>query len=386
MEDKYRNIRPWNDSEVAETLQRITASNTLLSGIARRRYPFLASHLLTPLMLFIRLYLRWQCRGVTTVRQVQKRFVLPHVKTVLDKYTDGLSYDGIANLLDGPVMLLSNHRDIVFDPTIISYVLYRYKNDSTRIAIGDNLLHIPFASDLMRLNKSFIVNRSETSIRKKYQALTLLSEYIHHSIDVDKQSIWVAHREGRAKDGIDKTDEAVIKMLCLADRKQPFSQQIDNLKLHIVTISYEYDPTATLKAEELLQRDTQLNYCKANNEDMHNALTGMYGYRGKVHLSFSKQIHCEDTASHTDIANLIDRTILDQYHFFASNLTALHYLKNDKKYRPVYDWLQPQYPQQMWTDEKMLSILDQAHANIRSIIAQMYANPCWFKWTLSNIC
>lgn len=219
-------------------------------------------------------------------------------------------------------MFISNHRDIAMDPAFVNWVLWHSGMDTVRIAIGDNLLTKPFASDLMRLNKSFLVKRGETAPRKVYAALKQLSAYIHHSIVNEKASIWFAQREGRAKDGVDRTDEAIIKMFAISKPKeQEFSDFIRELNIVPVAISYEWDPCDVAKARELYEKATHGSYQKDTHEDVQSIAAGIAGNKGRVHVSFGSVLHTNfDTPE--AVVEEIDRQVIGNYILFPSNYLA----------------------------------------------------------------
>ena len=180
------------------------------------------------------------------------------MRKMIDTTVSGLSVSGLDQLSpDQSYVFVSNHRDIAMDPALVNWVLHLNQHQTLRVAIGDNLLTKPYVSDLMRLNKSFIVNRSATAPREKLKAAKHLSSYIHHSITEDRQNIWIAQREGRAKDGLDRTNSAVIGMLGLSKAKPvPLADHIKTLNIVPVSISYEYDPCDEAKAKELYMQQT----------------------------------------------------------------------------------------------------------------------------------
>ena len=209
----FDNIRPYHDHEVADVLHRLTADPDFLNVILRYRYPALAKSLGWLLRPLITWRLRKEAAHIHSAADLQAR-VASYVEHSVKKATDGISFSGIENLSrDGVHLYLANHRDIVMDPAYVNYALFQAGIETPRLAIGDNLLQKPFVGDLMRLNKSFIVPRSVTGRREKLEAFQQLSSYINHSLLVEHCSIWIAQAEGRAKDGDDRTDSAILKML-----------------------------------------------------------------------------------------------------------------------------------------------------------------------------
>ncbi|HSC85426.1 MAG TPA: 1-acyl-sn-glycerol-3-phosphate acyltransferase [Pseudomonas sp.] len=320
MMGEFDSIRPYADHEVPAVLARLLADPTFLGILTRFRFPRMAGPfgwLLKPLIAH---RLRQQLADVDSVSALQDR-VEPYVDRTIEHATDGVTYSGLEQLKPGAAYLfLANHRDIVMDPAFVNYAVYHAGLPTPRIAIGDNLLQRPFVSDLMRLNKSFIVHRSLSGRREKLAAFQLLSAYINHSIRNDGQSIWIAQAEGRAKDGDDRTDSAILKMFHMSRKDEPFAEVLASLNLIPVSISYEYDPCDQAKARELSIRASTGSYEKAPGEDDASIALGITGYKGRVHVHFGSQVTSgfEDAKQ---LAALMDRHILGGYRLF-----PVHYL------------------------------------------------------------
>ncbi len=245
-----------------------------------------------------------------------------YVDRTIEHATDGVTYTGVEHLKSGSAYpFLANHRDIVMDPAFVNYAVYHAGLPTPRIAIGDNLLQKPFVSDLMRLNKSFIVHRSITGRREKLAAYQLLSAYINHSIRNDCQSIWIAQAEGRAKDGDDRTDSAILKMFHMSRKNEPFAEVIQSLNLTPVSISYEYDPCDQAKARELYIRATTGTYSKTPGEDDTSIANGITGYKGRVHVNFAAPV-TEPFEDSKLLATEMDRHILSGYRLFPAHYLA----------------------------------------------------------------
>ena len=211
--DDFADIRPYNDDEVPAVLARLLVDPELLRAISRLKFKYLAGILGWPLRQLVRGALQRELAGVNDVRGFQS-VVEGYMSRMIEDSTAGFTVSGLDRLQKGePYLLMSNHRDITLDPAFTNYALYHNGLDTVRIAIGDNLLTKPWVSDLMRLNKSFIVKRSATGPREVFKAYKELSAYIRHSIQVERAPIWIAQREGRAKDGIDRTEPAIISDL-----------------------------------------------------------------------------------------------------------------------------------------------------------------------------
>ncbi|WP_434456465.1 1-acyl-sn-glycerol-3-phosphate acyltransferase [Stutzerimonas urumqiensis] len=318
--DQFDAIRPFSDAEVPHVMARLFADETFLDILARFRFPKLAGSLGWLLKPLIAHRLRREFAGIRSVDALQNK-IEPYVDRTIERATDGITYSGLDQLQRGEAYLfLANHRDIVMDPAFVNYAVYQAGMRTPRIAIGDNLLQRPFVSDLMRLNKSFIVHRSLSARREKLAAYQLLSAYINHSILNDGESVWIAQAEGRAKDGDDRTDSAILKMIHMSRKDAPFSEAVASLKPTPVSISYEYDPCDQAKARELYVRATTGSYTKAPGEDDASIALGITGYKGRVHLGFGAPMR-EVPDDPKLLAAELDRQILSNYRLF-----PVHYL------------------------------------------------------------
>ena len=316
----FESIRPYRDDEVAAVLDRLLADPAFLQTLLRFRFPRLAGPLGWLLKPVIAHRLRREVAGINSVDALQGKLE-PYVDRVIERASDGISYSGLEQLQSGrPYLYIANHRDIVMDPAFVNYALYHAGQPTPRIAIGDNLLQKPFVGDLMRLNKSFIVQRSVSGRREKLAAYQLLSAYINHSIRNEQQSVWIAQAEGRAKDGDDRTDSAILKMFHMANKEQPFEQALAELHLIPVSISYEYDPCDLAKARELRIRAETGDYQKAEGEDDLSIAQGITGHKGRVHVSFGSEIS-QPSADAKQLALAVDAQILANYRLF-----PVHYL------------------------------------------------------------
>ncbi len=314
-------IRPYDDAEVPAVLNRLLSDQAFLDILTHFRFPRTAGTFGWALKPLIAHRLRREFASVVSVATLQDK-IEHYVDKTIDRATDGVTYTGVEQFKSGSAYLfLANHRDIVMDPAFVNYAVYHAGLPTPRIAIGDNLLQKPFVSDLMRLNKSFIVHRSLSGRREKLAAYQLLSAYISHSIRTDCQSIWIAQAEGRAKDGDDRTDSAILKMFHMSRKDEPFSEVIQSLNLTPVSISYEYDPCDQAKARELYLRATTGSYTKAPGEDDASIAKGITGYKGRVHVNFAAPIteSFEDTKQ---LAVEVDRLILSGYRLFPAHYLA----------------------------------------------------------------
>jgi 1-acyl-sn-glycerol-3-phosphate acyltransferase len=358
--DIYQEIRPYNDNEISDAINRLINDQEFIDAILNHRFEHTAMWLRSLMTPFVRVYLKYKWGKLKTVHDVQME-VKKYMTKALNTTTDGVTYSGLDKLdTDTPYLFVSNHRDIAMDPALVNYVLHMHKHKTVRIAIGDNLLKKPCATDLMKLNKSFIVKRSAKAPREMMKALGLLSSYIKHSLDTGN-SIWIAQREGRAKDGNDLTDAAILKMFYMEGRKQKisFADYIKSLKIVPVAVSYENDPCDTAKACELYEKATHGSYEKGEFEDIESIVQGIIGYKGRVHVSFGDVI-TQELDSPDDLAAELDRQIHHIYKLYPVNLLAAEQKSSD-----ISDKAKREF------EAKLNSIPEGA----RPYLKAMYANP-----------
>ena len=286
----FDDIRPYRDDEVRQVLQRLVREPELLRAVAQFRMPGwsriapkLTQHLLSR-------GLAARTANIDTVRRFQQ-FLESYFVRMVRGTTDGFSWDGTDALSATAHLFVGNHRDIAMDSGFMNYALWLSNFDTARIAIGDNLLKRPYTTDLMRLNKSFVVRRSATGVKEMAASFQLTSRYLQHSIDAG-ESVWIAQREGRAKDGIDRTEPAIIKMFHMSQRKsgRSFAEVVAGLHIVPIAISYEVDPCGPAKARELHITASEGSYHKPDDEDINTIVQGITGYKGRVHLCFGTEL------------------------------------------------------------------------------------------------
>jgi hypothetical protein len=326
--DRFIDIRPYNEEEVRPVIDNLLADNEFINTIVNLRFPVLNKSLSRFLRPFVRLRLKREFSSVVDVRTFQT-LVKSYMDRLFKKTIKKFTVSNLDQIDKGPYLFMCNHRDIALDPTLVNFALLEDGHDSARIAIGDNLLTKPFASDLMRLNKCFIVKRSAKG-RKALEAYKTLSAYIGHSLFEEKVSIWIAQREGRAKDGNDYTEPAIIKMLAInRDRRvEEVQDYIKRLRIVPVVISYEYDPCDGLKAKELFQTAEYGEYKKGENEDLLSIASGIMGQKGNVHVCFGKPLD-QGLDNPEAVASALDRQIIKNYYLHQTNFMAFHELYGD---------------------------------------------------------
>ena len=314
----FDDIRPCRDDEVQSELNKIISDDLVINSILKFRYPIFSKKFSFLLKPFVKAYLRNKVSKITSIRQFQE-IVSTFMKKVVDSTTDGVELVGFDKLdKNKGYLFISNHRDISLDPAFIDLALFLSGQNTVRIAIGDNLLRMPAATSLMRLNRSFIVRRSIEAPREKLKALTHLSNYIGLSIE-EGISIWIAQREGRAKDGNDKTEEAVLKMISLYGRqkKQDFKEYMSSLNIVPVSITYEYDPNDLAKAKELYEKEKNGEYKKDEFEDIDTITRGIRGYKGHVKLVAGEPIS-GGFENAEELSAMIDKFIWNNYELYPS--------------------------------------------------------------------
>ena len=322
-----------------------------------------------------------QCK---TNLDFQMAFGYDFVKGIADKYCDSLTID-CSSLPDKKLSYtyVSNHRDIVLDAAFLSVLLIDNGMNTVEIAIGDNLLVYPWIKKIVRINKSFIVQRALT-MRQMLESSQRMSRYIHYAISEKHENVWIAQREGRAKDSNDRTQDSVLKMLSMGGE----GSFIDRLKqLHIVptSISYEYDPCDCLKAQEFQIKRDNPEYKKTPQDDLVNMQTGIFGYKGRVHFQMTGYLNdfldTLDTSRpkcelFTQVSNYIDRSIHLNYRFYPGNYVAYDLWKNESRFTDRYT------PEEKQTFEHYINrqlakieLPNKDEAFLRDRILAMYANP-----------
>lgn len=369
----FDDIRPYYDSEVPEVLNRLANDPELHDILLSIKFPRLKRWLSWPLKMLIKQALRRYLVGIETVEHLQVK-INDQLEQLLAKVSSGVTVSGLEQLDPKQAYLfISNHRDIAMDPALVDLVLHRYNRDTVRIAIGDNLLTKPYTSDLMRINKSFIVKRSVEGRREKFKALMQLSSYIRYSIQNDNSSIWIAQREGRAKDGKDKTEPALIKMLSLSKQKEhSFDEGLTELNLVPVAISYELDPCDRDKGRELDAVRSSGSYEKGEHEDLSSIYRGLVGIKGHIHVAFGEPVKGVENAD--EVATEVDRQIFAIYRLHPTNILAYEMLYGSEA---TVDQWKSEIACDDWSaiTEQFNERMESTNDSYRDLVIAMYANP-----------
>ena len=326
MISKFDAIRPYGDADLPRVLTKLFNNKEFIRTLVAFKFSAWPKFTWPMLGFITRRYIISQIAGIQNLTGFQ-RLVEPYVQRMIDTTTQAFTVSGLDKLdLSQACLFVSNHRDIALDPALVNWVLHINQQDTVRIAVGDNLLKKEWVADLIRLNKCFIVKRSAPDRREKLAAAKLLSEYIFHTLQHDKQHIWIAQREGRAKDGNDITNPAIISMLTINKPKEvDFADYVNQLRIVPVSISYEFDPCDISKAKELHQIDILGAYDKPDNEDMRSIVNGITGKKGRVHVHFGPVAN-ESFENAKHVAEYLDREILAGYQTFSTGKAALKLL------------------------------------------------------------
>ena len=375
---KFDPIRPYNDEEVKQAFQELI-SDRQFSRLIKGYVPWLPKFARSGM-----LKMAFKLAGVKTLLGFQIKFMSPIVESVIRRCMTSISFTGHP-LPDtkGRYTFISNHRDIVLDSALLDYLLIREKFETTvEIAIGDNLLIYPWIEKLVRLNKAFIVRRSLTP-REMYKSSQLMSEYIHFAVAEKRENIWIAQREGRAKDSSDRTQPSVLKMLSMGG-EGTFIESLKSLHIVPLTISYEYDPCDYLKAKEFqLKRDNPM-YRKSRKDDLENMKTGIMGFKGRVAYECAPCIDTwpdelegiPDGYFFDEVARRMDREIHKGYTLFPGNYIAADWLSGTQEFADKYTAADKAVFEKYLAGQlKKIDIPGKDEAFLRECMLTMYANP-----------
>ena len=370
--EEFAEIRPYEPEEMKQAFEDLLNDrqfNVVMKGFA----PWLPKSVRNGL-------LRLAFKGVKTPLDFQKRFMKPIVNHIIRKHTDGCRFVDAsiaANDKSQRYTFVSNHRDIVLDSAFLDVKLFEAGYPTTvEIGIGDNLLIYPWIKRLVRMNKAFTVRRG-LSLRETLAASQLMSRYIHFAVTQKKENIWIAQREGRAKDSNDRTQDAVLKMLAMGG-------DLKELNIVPLTISYEYDPCDYLKAQEFQQKRDNPAFKKSRQDDLDNMKTGIFGYKGRVCYSCARPVNTWiDELSDLPkaeffkaVAERMDREIHRGYHLYPCNYIALDKLNGDQANSAHYTAADEQHFEQYLSGQLAKITLDNKdEAFLRERILTMYANP-----------
>jgi 1-acyl-sn-glycerol-3-phosphate acyltransferase len=331
-----------------------------------------------------------QLKKTHSIRDFQCNFIYYGVKQVLEKSSDGLTTSGFEKLDNNtPYLYISNHRDIVLDTTLLNASLFEHGKLMTSSAIGDNLVKKSFLRTLAKLNRNFLVQRG-LSPRELLVSSKLLSEYMAQLLLHENRSVWIAQREGRTKDGNDKTNAGVLKMIGMASDELDLMDYFKKIKIIPVSISYEYDPTDALKMPQLMAESNNEVYIKEKNEDITTLLSGIIGQKKRIHIHIGDVLETDidhikanfDTSNKQilALAQVIDDSILNNYKLWPTNYIAYDILNKTNTYSHLYT------ENEKSIFERRLELrIDHEHPVAKQGFLDMYANPVVNKLKYENV-
>lgn len=328
----FDDIRPYNDSEISAAMHRI-ARDPLFPVLADFVFP---GRELADVKNLV--------ESIATIDDFQKKIMYFANNNIISRSIADFTYSGVENVRpDTRYLFVSNHRDIMLDASLLQTVLVNNGLQTTEITFGANLMQHPLVVDIGRSNKMFKVERPGSNMREFYRSSTHLSDYIRTTLLDKGNSIWIAQRNGRTKDGMDRTDVGVIKMFSMSRSDDPV-KSISELNIIPVSISYEWEPCDKAKAVELWQR-MQGPYTKRPGEDVESILSGILAPKGRVHIHICEPLSPEELAGaykqsvnafHKGVAGMLDKRICSAYRLFPNNYLAHDILHGSERYRDFY--------------------------------------------------
>ena len=362
---EFDEIRPYHNEELPQIFEELIADDEF-RRVANAAIPGIPFEVLAEKMR--------QCKSA---KEFQENFCYGILWNIAKSCTGGLSLDH-TSLKDKemPYTYISNHRDIILDSGFLSILLAQQGMDTVEIAIGDNLLIYPWIKKFVRVNKSFIVQRS-LCMRQMLESSARLSRYIHYDIAEKRQSVWIAQREGRAKDSDDRTQESVLKMLAMGGEGDVIDR-LKSLNMAPVAISYEYDPCDFLKAQEFqLKRDIE-DYKKSEKDDLKNMETGLFGFKGRVCFRTGNCLN-EILAKQelfAVISGIIDKEIHRNYTIYPGNYVAYDLLSGESRFKDKYtEEDKVRFEEYLSKQLAKIDIPNKDEEFLRGKLVAMYANP-----------
>lgn len=365
----FDSIRPYHDSEIHDILQDIH-EHSLMQAMMLYAFPELSQEQRNQKLL-----------SNYSIFDFQRQIMYRVVKKAIAKSMDDFTFEGFEKLKpDTAYLFISNHRDIILDTSLLNVTLHDHGLKMTASAVGDNLVRKKILKALSLLNRNFIIHRNLPP-RESLEKSKIVSEYIKTCISVQNRSVWIAQREGRTKDGNDRTQQGVLKMLSLAKpENQSVMQYFKQLNVVPMAISYEFDPTDVMKIPALMAQHYGIEYVKSKKEDFENIFQGLVGQKGRVHISVGTplneifdQIESENTHVNKQLqqlADFLDQRIHQQYKLFPTNYIAYDLLHQTNLHRQHYN------QEEIRRFEERMNNLSQLERKIsEEKFLEMYANP-----------
>lgn len=366
----FEDIRPYNDSEINDAMLRMVKS-PVFSTLSQFVFPHKDIEEVRQLV-----------SSIGSIESFQRQVMQQAIFSIIQKSMDTFTYSGLEYVDPAKTYLyVSNHRDIMLDAALLQSVFMNNQLKTTEITFGANLMQHPLVIDIGKSNKMFKVERPGGGLKEFYRASKHLSEYIRTTLLEKQESVWIAQRNGRTKDGIDRTDQGIINMFKMSHRKNQV-QSIADLNILPVAISYQWEPCDVLKTLELFATQQQGTYVKKHGEDVNSILTGILQYKGKVHIALCPPITESDLLPHAalssndfnrEVAEIIDQRICSAYVLHNNNYIAHDMLSGTDSYAHHYTVTQKE------TFEKHLGQLDAYAADmdvaaLRQIFLGIYAS------------
>lgn len=368
---EFTDIAPFNDEETDAALSRL-ANHPNTPWISRYIFPDKPASFLAELL-----------RSIHTVDDFQQLIMSKAIWWVISSTMTNFTYDGLEHIqqLKGKYLAMSNHRDIILDPAIMQVVLMKNNLQPTEICVGDNLLKQKSVELLIRSNRMIKVIRG-ISARELYLSSQQLSKYIRESITSGHSSVWIAQRQGRTKDGMDVTEQGLLKMLDMSGTKG-FVENFKEIQIVPISMSYEYEPCDIMKAREVLISRTQ-KYVKRELEDLESIILGIKQQKGNVHMNIDTPIteqeiveaaECDKNDRYKKMRYAVDRRVIQGYKLWKTNYMAYDWVNNTTKYADHYDKADLEAFQEYVAGQLKLveTTLDQKE--LKDIFLHIYSNP-----------
>jgi len=367
----FDDIRPYRNDELATVLARLLDDpdfNAMLKNLQRGETALAQ--------------MKEAIRSTKSIEEFQSNLVVPVINQILASSSNGLTMTGLEQLdKNKRYLYISNHRDIILDSALLNVKMHASGFSPTEIAIGSNLLIFPWINDLVRINRSFIVNRN-IPVKQMLVSSKLLSQYIRQMITLGNDSVWIAQREGRAKDGNDITQPALLKMLNMSNANG-FFEGFEELKIVPMAISYEIEPCGNEKVAELKKRQNDPNFQKTEKDDLLSMVSGLNNQKGRIHIQFGKQIdenvlQCIANEQGPNerlrlLAEHIDREIYKNYRLFPNNYIAYDLYFNTTKYSGKYT--EEEKESFVELTHKRLHLVNEDIEDAMVLWLKMYATP-----------
>ena len=366
----FEEIRPYYDKEINAVLRELSKDPQFIEVMGKLYTPSAARDHVLQIM-----------TGIDNIDNFQRDIIVPLLDKIIATTTSGITYSAMEQFHpEESYLFISNHRDIILDAAFLNIIMHRHGFKKTGIAIGDNLLIFDWIKKLVRTNRSFIVKRN-LGIREQLQASKTLSAYIRYAITEKEESVWIAQREGRTKDGNDQTQAALLKMLNMSNQESS-TKGFKALNIVPMAISYEYEPCGISKVEELLKRKYNPDFAKTQQDDLRSMANGVMQPKGRIHFSFGNPLNIridELTANKNNneiiqsITAYIDKRIYANYKLWPNNYIAADLLNNNSEHQQNYTKEeQLNFVNKM---EKEIATLDFDATEATVMYLKMYANP-----------